>query len=41
MKKIILGSILAITLISILGCAKKNACGATPCSEKSEKLFKI
>lgn len=41
MKKTILGSILAITLISILGCAEKTGCGATPCHQKAEKLFKI
>ncbi len=41
MKKIILNSILIIILISILGCAEKTGCGATPCHEKTKKLFKI
>ncbi len=41
MKKVILCSIFAILLIAILGCAEKSKCGATPCSQKAEKLFKI
>ncbi len=41
MKKVISGSILTVLLIAILGCAEKSKCGATPCSQKAEKLFKI